>query len=299
VTLRTAAAGLLLVASLTLVAAAAPASYAAATCQGRPATIEAASGTVTGTEGNDVIVTTGPDATVHALGGDDLVCVAGGQVSTGDGDDTVVSTAHAGQLTEVSLEGGSDFYTNVRAGRSRVHVADVTKVRVDLGPGGGDVWLDPTSTAGTGRVDFGPREGHLFAFGETEAHVDLEHGRAGVDHLLEIRIADVYDASARGARVRVTGNAFKNVLAASGCDVVIRGGDGRDVLHRTGGGSHRPAPTCPRRGFRSLLKGGAGPDRLFGRGSNDVLMGGPGRDVAYGRGGRDRCRAEVEHSCER
>jgi Ca2+-binding RTX toxin-like protein len=287
-----------LVISTIAVAAPVPASYAASTCQGQPATIEAASGTVMGTEGNDVIVTTGPGVAVYAQGGNDLVCVVGGSVWTGDGDDSVLSTARGRGFTEVSLHGGNDAYTNARSGRSRVHVSEVTKVRVDLGPGGGDVWLDPTSTAGSGSVDFGPEEGHLFASGATEAHVDLERHTAGVDNLLNISIDNVYDASASGIYVRMTGNAFKNDLAASGCDVVIRGGDGRDVLHTIGGGSDRGSPRCPKHGAQSTLRGGAGPDRLWGRASNDLLTGGSGHDVANGRGGRDRCVAEVERNCE-
>jgi Ca2+-binding RTX toxin-like protein len=199
----------------------------------------------------------------------------------------------------VSLRGGNDAYTNSRSGRSRVYVTEVARVEVDLGPGGGDVWLEPTSTPGTGSIHFGPEEGHLFAMGDTEAHVDLPRHTAGVDNLLTVKITDVYDATARGAHVRMTGNVWQNDLAASGCDVVIRGGDGRDILHRVGGGDDRSASSCPERRSRSLLKGGLGPDRLFGRSSNDVLIGGPGRDVVYGRGGRDRCVAEVQHSCER
>ena len=289
----------LLVAPLTAVAGPAPASYAASTCQGQPATIEATGGTVNGTDGNDVIVTTQPDAVVYAMGGNDLVCVVGGHVSAGAGDDSVVSAASGKDFTEVSLEGGDDSYTNTRAGDSRVYVSDVTKVHVDLGNGGGDVWLEPTSVPGEGLVDLGSGEGRLFAHGASEAHVDLEHGRAGVDNLLEVRITDVFDATASGTHVRLLGDAFKNDLAAAGCDVVINGGEGRDVLHKVGGGDDRSATACPKRQFRSLLKGGLGPDRLFGRGTDDVLLGGPGRDVAYGRGGRDRCVAEVRHTCER
>ncbi len=283
---------------LLTVAGPAPASYAASTCQGRPATIEASSGVVTGTAGDDVIVTSGPEVSVDALGGNDLVCVVGGQVSTGDGDDTVVSAAPARALTVVRLQGGDDRYTSTRAGRSRVHVSEVTGVHVDLGPGGGDVWLDHTTTAGTGSVDFGDEEGRLFALGEVEAHVDLQHHRAGVDGLLSVRIDNVYDATASGRYVRVNGNAFKNRLAASGCDVVVRGGEGRDVLSLLRGGSDRAAPGCPRREAQSVLRGGGGPDRLLGQTSDDVLAGGSGRDVADGRGGRDRCLAEVERRCE-
>ena len=50
----------------------APTYAAAAVCQGQPATIEGSTGTITGTEGNDVIVSTGPDTEVQALGGNDL-----------------------------------------------------------------------------------------------------------------------------------------------------------------------------------------------------------------------------------
>jgi hypothetical protein len=50
----------------------APTYAAAAACQGQPATIEGSSGTITGTEGNDVIVATGQDVNVQALGGNDL-----------------------------------------------------------------------------------------------------------------------------------------------------------------------------------------------------------------------------------
>jgi Ca2+-binding RTX toxin-like protein len=297
--LRAVAALAALLLSMVAVAAPVPASYAASSCQGLPATIESSSGTVMGTEGNDVIVATGPSVAVYAQGGNDLVCVVGGKVSTGDGDDSVLSTAPARGFTEVTLDGGDDAYINARAGRSRVYVSEVTGVHVDLGPGGGDVWLDPTSTPGTGSVDFGPEEGHLFAFGESEAHVDLEHHRAGVDNLLNIRVDNVYDASARGIQVRMTGNAFKNDLAAYGCDVVIRGGDGRDILHKIGGGSDRGVLSCTKRHFRSLLKGGAGPDRLSGRASDDVLIGGTGHDVANGAGGVDTCRTEVRKNCER
>ncbi len=293
------AAAVLLAPCLVTLAGPAPESYAAATCQGKPATIEAAGGTVNGTDGDDVIVTTGADANVYALGGNDLVCVVGGHVSTGDGDDSVLSTAPGKGFTEVSLQGGKDAYTNARSGRSRVYVAEVTRVKVDLGRGGGDVWLEPTSTAGTGSVHFGSEEGHLFAMGESEAHVDLPNHTAGVDNLLTVKVTDLYDATATGARVRMTGNAWKNDLAAFGCDVVLRGGEGRDILHKVGGGMDRSAPRCPKHDFRSVLKGQGGPDRLFGRGTDDVLMGGSGRDVVYGRGGRDRCVAEVEHTCER
>ena len=69
----------------------APAYAAAAVCQGQPATIEGSTGIITGTEGNDVIVGHGTDPDIRALGGNDLICTEGGDVSTGLGDDSVVS----------------------------------------------------------------------------------------------------------------------------------------------------------------------------------------------------------------
>jgi Ca2+-binding RTX toxin-like protein len=88
-----------------------PSTYAAAgTCEGVPATIHSADLTVTGTEGDDVIVSTHPHAQVFALGGSDRVCFAGGLVDAGDGNDAVFSTASAGQLVETVLGEGDDSY---------------------------------------------------------------------------------------------------------------------------------------------------------------------------------------------
>jgi hypothetical protein len=83
---------------------------AAGSCQGRPATIEATGGTVTGTEGPDVILVTGP-ATVEALGGDDTVCVAGGRLDAGAGDDEVSAVGAHEQIAV--LGAGDDTYTSV------------------------------------------------------------------------------------------------------------------------------------------------------------------------------------------
>ena len=69
----------------------------AAACEGQAATITGATapgGEITGTPGNDVIVTQG-DYGVTSLAGDDLICVTGDTsfvtVSSGDGDDRVLN----------------------------------------------------------------------------------------------------------------------------------------------------------------------------------------------------------------
>lgn len=125
----------------------AAATAAPTTCQGRAVTLAGpgdAARVLTGTEGNDVIVTEGA-VRVVALGGDDLICVTGGlqpSVDAGAGNDSVdASTDVAGSLT--TLGEGDDRYVG-----SRGH--DV----VDTGaPSGGGTQAD------TGRdvVDTGPR----------------------------------------------------------------------------------------------------------------------------------------------
>ena len=61
------------------------ASAADVTCQGQPVTIAATTGTVTGTDGPDVIALDAPPANgkveIDARGGDDLICVRGFQVT--------------------------------------------------------------------------------------------------------------------------------------------------------------------------------------------------------------------------
>ena len=82
----------LLIASVVVVAPVTTSAAADATCQGMPATVVPdGSGTTTGTEGPDVIVSSDND--VDALGGDDLICVRGGsgevEITAGAGDDRV------------------------------------------------------------------------------------------------------------------------------------------------------------------------------------------------------------------
>src|SRR4051794_24223292 len=111
--------------------------YAAAVCQGRAATIEGASGNIDGTPGNDVIVSTGTTTHVNGLGGDDLICVVGGDVDSGGGNDSILSTAPDGILTTVNLVGDNVSYVSTGAGRSVVSVDQVTSVNITMGAGGG------------------------------------------------------------------------------------------------------------------------------------------------------------------
>jgi Ca2+-binding RTX toxin-like protein len=270
--------------------------HAAAVCQGQPATIEGATGTINGTEGNDVIVSTGPESVVMALGGNDLVCVAGGEVYTGAGDDSVLSTAPVGIATTAFLVGGTDTYVG-GAGIHTVVVDAISSFHVTLGGQSGILELYPTTTPGTGTVDFGGSYSYLYAFGLHSAKVDLAAQTANIDGLLQVTTTGLRNATATGCKVRMKGNSANNVLDAYGHDIVSSGGGGRDNLGRVGNGFDLDLPKCGR--YKSVFRGQSGPDRLSGRRGDDVLIGGTGHDVANGAGGVDTCRTEVRKNCER
>ncbi|MDX6371138.1 MAG: hypothetical protein QOD98_126 [Nocardioidaceae bacterium] len=273
-----------------------PTYAAAAVCQGQPATIEGAHGDIIGTEGNDVIVSTGAETDVKALGGNDLICVVGGGVQTGAGDDSVVSTAPAGTTTFVRLAAGSDTYVG-GAGNSDVTIDEISSFHVAMGGGRGDITLLPTSTPGTGTVDFGSSTGFLFARGQKSARVDLAAQTAGVDGLLSVTTVGLHTATATACKVRMKGDNERNILNAFGRDIVVSGGGGRDKLTRIANDYGMNLKHCGR--FRSVLRGDGGPDRLLGRYGDDVLIGGPGRDAADGSDGVDTCRTEIRRNCER
>lgn len=126
----------------------APASASAAgeTCQGRAATILGADPAtpITGTEGPDVIVSTGARA-IDARGGDDLICVVDTFVrdlDAGEGDDVVdVSAGHgakavlgAGADTYVGGPGEDEVWTGTRD-RKGSPGQDTDEDVVDTGPG--------------------------------------------------------------------------------------------------------------------------------------------------------------------
>ncbi len=86
-----------------------------ATCDGKPATITG-SGTVTGTPGDDVIVTGGGSDTINGLGGNDTICSGTGNdiVNGGDGNDTILGGSGADTISggagndRINGESGND-----------------------------------------------------------------------------------------------------------------------------------------------------------------------------------------------
>ena len=231
-----------------------------------------------------------------ALGGNDLICVVGGEVYSGAGDDSVVSTDPVSTTTFAFLSGGTDTFVG-GAGISDVVVDEVSSFHVTFTGSSGVMELYPTSTPGTGTVDFGPSYGYLYAFGLHESKVDMAAQTASIDDLLHVTTVGLRNATATGCKVRMKGNSANNVLDAYGHNIVSSGGGGRDNLGRVGNGFDLDLPRCGR--YKSEFRGQGGPDRLYGRLGDDVLLGGRGHDVAQGAGGVDTCRAEVRKNCER
>ena len=217
-------------------------------------------------------------------------------MSTGAGDDSVVSTAPAGTVTLAYLFGGNDTYVG-GAGSSDVIVDEISSFHVTLAAAAGSWSCTRPRPPGTGTVDFGAASGFLYAFGVKKARVDLAAQTASVDGLLNVTTIGVHSATATGCKVRMKGDGENNVLDAYGHNIVVSGGGGRDRLGRVGNGFDLDLPKCGATGRCSAAR--PAPTACTGRLGDDVLIGGTGHDVANGAGGVDTCRAEVRKNCER
>jgi Ca2+-binding RTX toxin-like protein len=256
----------LVAAALAPLPAALPA-YAAASCQGMPATIEATSGVVTGTPGDDVVVASGTVTSVDTGAGRDLVC-------TGE---------HTGTMS-VDTGAGSDLVT-------------IGPGSVDLGTGPGDdeLYFGRDTAGAPSSLDLGTgRDSMLvYAVGMSVSANLQEH----VFHLgsstSELRHAEVVSVLADTVALR--GDGERNTFDAAGCRVRLWGGPGADVLREV----RQDEGVLDGCTTRARLFGGPGDDRLRGFSGDDLLNGGPGQDTAYGAGGSDRCIAEVRQKCER
>ena len=257
---------------LTLLAPTQTATAAAETCLSRPATVVGTGPAVTGTEGDDVIVS-GTATTIDALGGDDLVCVSRpGQapvvlaVDAGSGRDMVVVEPSDVVATGSRFDGGrgrDQLIAAQRGGRLAVNLRR-------------DRWLlDNRSATVTGLEDvtlvapsvriLGDDEDNTLGSSACFAKLD---GDAGDDYL--------------GNRPR---SYFEDYTFDCDGSSRMHGGPGADRIQDADGDG--------------ALHGGPGHDEIKGRGGDDQLDGGTGRDRADGDAGRDRCRAEQEKHCER
>ena len=252
------------------------------TCEGRAATILSDGGDVTGTEGDDVISTTGA-VDIKALGGNDVICLALGRVDAGPGNDSVLSLATASSGTtsvtvSATLGDGDDTFT-----------ASSGRYAASLGAGADRVVITTFDIAGSfeGGAD---RDGLLF-LDTTRIEVDLRRGGVSMGGQT-FGVSGIEDVTATASRMEVRGDSKRNVFDLTGCLVKGYGGGGNDAL---GLGSPNGVQ-CTSRNLK--LYGEGGNDRLTGNRLANVLVGGGGRDAANGKGGRDRCVAESRVHCE-
>jgi Ca2+-binding RTX toxin-like protein len=258
------------------VATPANADRGAETCQGKSATIVQTGGTVNGTDGDDVIVG-GSDTNVRAGVGDDTICVSGGRVEGGRGDDSAkVRGTHQ-----------ADF----------IELRNVEEMDVRLGDGADHarvVW----------RLDGTPASGSLDGGGNVEdivsavslitlegVNIDLARERLILGYG-ELELSGFRNAYAEANSVRMTGGDANNELTGKACALRIRGGLGADRLTAL---DYTKRSDCA----GAFLHGQRGDDVMRGSERGDYLIGGPGRDTAYGGKGVDSCVAvERERSCE-
>jgi Ca2+-binding RTX toxin-like protein len=309
-------AGLLGLALLAPASWAAPATAAAETCQGVPATIVGTpEGRVVGTAGDDVIVSGGAWS-VKAGDGDDLVCIPpmegdllGNvvQVDAGAGDDTVVSEGEHNN-SDVTLGPGVDTFRGggwedrVEAGFEDTVVADRGDdfVNYSIEPG-----EDLPAIVGSTVADRSSGWIKVTAPGRSIA-IDGKAGEVRVDG----RVVSTFGISPRmlfgvAQRVELVGSSGVDRLAAGACGLgVVKGRGGNDdILYIRD--DALPRKTCTPRmrvdggAGKDTIRGTINADLLRGGGGNDWIKGRKGKDVAVGGPGRDTCFAERTRSCER
>jgi len=296
-------------------------------CNGRVPTLIGSPGAVlTGTPGDDVVLTRGASL-VDTGAGDDSVCVTGkGKVvvNAGPGDDFVGTRAHTGR-SFVSLGFGDDTFVG-GSGADRVWTQEASNQTatddhdvVSTG-GGNDYVISGSSAAGnTDIVTLGPGDDTLATYGATAGAfldggpgvntlqplfgpdlsgswtIDNVVGRASLDGVTELSWQSFRRfllGSLEGERTTFLGSAAGEWVVSGGtCRAVLRGRGGDDRLTVTTGCHSLPAGDA-------RLIGGPGNDHLKGSAGDDVLQGGSGVDWADGGPGIDRCRAETSLHCE-
>lgn len=315
--------------ALALGALGATSAHAAATCDGRTATIEVpATGYVTapvvGTPGDDVIVGTAGADTIDGAGGNDLICGVDGpdRITGGPGDDRLFGgldgeySVDDGYTADLVTPGPGDDHVDLGADPQaldihwvdfghldRVVYADATgPVTVDLTAGtatgeGTDtlVVTGPAGVVGSAFADriTGSPYDDLLQAGDGDDVVD---GRAGDDHVvLDGGVETTTSLPAvDGGDDAAVGGAGKDTLASSGGTDRLSGDGGNDFLTTSSAS-------------RGSLRGGPGKDRLDARGSVDVSAGSGKDEIGYavkpgnrseidGDGGRDSLRIRLDRA---
>jgi Ca2+-binding RTX toxin-like protein len=238
---------------LALPTASAPASAAARTCFGQPATVVGTSGPdeLAGTKGDDVIVALAGDDVIDAGPGDDLVCAGSGadRIDAGAGHDRLY-----GQGDRLDEDAGGSFL-----------VGDVL-----VGGMGDDLVVGGYDSR---RVD-------TRRLPDTVSYVDAERGVV-VDLSAEAPFAtgEGADTLRIGSQAGVRGSAHDDtVVGSSGQDQLVggpgndqvSGGPGADIVRGEARGTTDPGD--------DVLSGGNGDDLVGSYAGRDTIIAGPGRD---------------------
>ena len=229
----------LVLAAFVLALVPAGASLAAATCDGKAATIVGTSGkdTLRGTQADDVIAAGGGQDRVESLGGNDLVCGGGGldTLIGGRGNDT--------------LRGG--------LGRDDLHGEDGDDVLV-VGKGKSNRMI---GGVGNDAYRGGPGRSDLIDFYESRTAVDVDLAAGTVTG----------EGADTVARVEVVfGTRFDDTLTGDDRPNAMAGRDGNDTM-TTGGGGVISGPGNAGAFDRA--------DYLYPEGGDDILIGDDGLDV--------------------
>lgn len=266
-------------------------------CQGEIATIVGTprSDSISGSSGDDVIVSLGGVDYVDGGGGNDLICGGShrdflrggvgddqlfGQRDEDFGDATFFGDVLDGGPGDDLLHGGRIAFWGTNADRA-TYADAASGVTVDLAAGaatgeGSDVLISIEALTGSTHNDI--LLGNCCALEDKDNRLD---GRGGDD---VIRGRDGWDDISGGAGDDRLGGGddTDEIAGAAGADV-LHGGRDNDSLLSDPSSSRNPTP-----GWNDRLYGGEGrdllqADPLIGRRSgDDVLVGGPGPDVMWG-----------------
>jgi Ca2+-binding RTX toxin-like protein len=231
-----------------------------------------ATAVIFGGNGDDDITGTGVSNTVRAGEGNNRVEIAGGDITTGSGDDVII----AGGGRQISSGDGddsittTDFFDRIDCGNGADTVS--TGNFTDRIFAGGD----PVTGIGA-EIDSGGAPDFITAIFATTINGGGGGDTIDVGSALEINGGDDDDIIRADSSVGTVNAGAGNDLvransnAATAAGAIVFGGD---IIQAGNGGD--------------LLNGGGGNDVLFGQGGSDRLYGGAGDDRLYGGGGNDR-----------
>ena len=275
--------------TVALAAAPVPASAAASTCLGKPATITGGPGddTIHGTPGNDVIVGRRGKDEIHGHGGRDLIC--GGPGGYLDRDENTVEYQYllGGSGNDI-LKGGPSYdwlegdtsSDTLRGGAYRdVLNGGPGRDRLKEGRGRGEL----RGEGGNDRISGGRGEDSLYG---NDAGNDVIVGGPGRDYLSTHLSGPFVKVNLATGRARATLSGHDEVAeiedvggSTNARNVFIGNGRDNELLIPTWQDEWRK---------RNVLVGGGGNDLLTTGFGDDILRGGPGKDVLQDPGGNDR-----------